>query len=313
MQIREATEQDIPEIIEVLRASLGETSSKKTEEVWRYKHIDNPFGRSLVLVAVENESIIGVRAFMRWNWQKGNKIFSALRAVDTATHPGHQGKGIFKKLTLKALEIAKEQDHHFIFNTPNDQSLPGYLKMGWENAGKLFVRLTPVNPIKHLKGKILIQKFEMIDDERGHEELLSRYNNSHQTEDNFFTPKSLEYLSWRYRNNPVQKYLLIGDKDFFLAAYVKKQKYFNELRIAEHIFINKDGLDKIKTAVKRLGRVYTVHLISCSGGLKISRIYISGNYGPVFTVRNVRYEQEPFADLLNMNNWAYSLGDLELF
>ncbi len=130
MLIREATEQDIPEILRVLKASLGETSSKKTESVWRYKHVDNPFGKSLVLVAVENDKIIGVRALMRWNWQLGNQIFSAYRAVDTATHPKHQGKGIFKKLTLRAIEMAKEQRDNFIFNTPNTQSLPGYLKMG---------------------------------------------------------------------------------------------------------------------------------------------------------------------------------------
>jgi len=39
MQIKEAKEKDIPEILEVLRASLGEVSSKKTEKVWRFKHI----------------------------------------------------------------------------------------------------------------------------------------------------------------------------------------------------------------------------------------------------------------------------------
>jgi predicted N-acetyltransferase YhbS len=97
MKIREATEEDIPDILEVLKASLGETSSKKTEDVWKYKHIDNPFGKSMVLVAIEENKIIGVRAFMRWKWQKGDCVFSAFRAVDTATHPKHQGKGIFKK------------------------------------------------------------------------------------------------------------------------------------------------------------------------------------------------------------------------
>ena len=144
MNIREATQNDIPQILKVLKASLGETSSKKTEEVWRYKHIDNPFGKSLVLVAEEEGEIVGVRAFMRWKWQKGEKIYSAFRAVDTATHPNHQGKGIFKKLTLKALEIGKERGDHFVFNTPNTQSKPGYLKMGWKEVDKLEIQLRPL-------------------------------------------------------------------------------------------------------------------------------------------------------------------------
>ena len=94
MKIREATHKDIPQILKVLKASLGETSSKKTEEVWRYKHIDNPFGESLVLVAEESSEMVGVRAFMRWQWQQGEQVYFAFRAVDTATHPAHQGKGI---------------------------------------------------------------------------------------------------------------------------------------------------------------------------------------------------------------------------
>ena len=108
MEIREADKDDISGILKVLKASLGETSSKKTERVWNYKHVDNPFGKSLVLLAEENNQIIGVRAFMRWKWQQGKDIYSALRAVDTATHPDHQGKGVFKKLTLKALKLRGE-------------------------------------------------------------------------------------------------------------------------------------------------------------------------------------------------------------
>ena len=153
MQIREATELDIPEILEVLKASLGETSSKKTEAVWRYKHLDNPFGKSLVLVAVENGSIIGVRALMRWKWQLGGKVFSAFRAVDTATHPEHRGKGIFKKLTLRAIDIAKEKGDTFIFNTPNTQSLSGYLNMDWKEVDKLKIRVKPANPFNWFANK----------------------------------------------------------------------------------------------------------------------------------------------------------------
>jgi GNAT superfamily N-acetyltransferase len=266
-----------------------------------------------VLVAVENKSIVGVRAFMRWNWQKEDKIYSALRAVDTATHPDHQGKGIFKKLTLKALEVVEEQGDHFIFNTPNSQSLPGYLKMGWESVGKLFVRLTPVNPLQRLNRKVSLRNFESSLDYEKLEMLLSDYNKRHKEEGNFYTHKSTDYLSWSYSNKPMQKYLVKGDKDFFLAAYVKSHKHFSELRIAEHVFINKEGLKKIKAVVKELSREFSVHLISSSGGLKISKFYISGNYGPVFTVRNVNLDPEVFKEAMITDSWSYKLGDLELF
>src|SRR5688572_3667570 len=143
MLIREATEADIPAIVELLKISLGESLMPKSEAFWKWKHIDNPFGKSPVLVAEENGQLIGVRAFMQWEWQYQNKIYKAVRAVDTATHPQHQGKGIFKKLTLELVEQCKAKGVDFIFNTPNKSSKPGYLSMGWMSNGKLKIYMHP--------------------------------------------------------------------------------------------------------------------------------------------------------------------------
>jgi hypothetical protein len=104
MQVVEATSSDIPEIITVLKSSLGEGLLPKSAEYFIWKHIHNPFGGSKILLAKENNQIIGVRAFMYWNWVCGNDVIKTVRAVDTATLPTHQGKGIFKKLTLQAVD-----------------------------------------------------------------------------------------------------------------------------------------------------------------------------------------------------------------
>ncbi len=310
MQIREATELDIPEILEVLKASLGETSSKKTEAVWRYKHVDNPFGKSLVLVAVENDEIIGVRALMRWKWQLGKQVFSAFRAVDTATHPQHQGKGVFKKLTLKAIEMAKENGDDFIFNTPNSQSLPGYLKMDWKEVGKLKIRVKPANPLNWLNtGKSYTVNNTCVEDQLAN--LVLDYNTIKAGENKLCTLKSPEYLFWRYENNPLQKYEVKGDQDFYLAGYIKEHKHFKELRITEHIFFDDPGLQKINRAVKEFSKKFGAHIIT-SAGLN-SGLEFSGNYGPVLTLRNVNLDLNQNQELLQLNNWTYTLGDLELF
>ncbi len=99
LQIRTAVEEDKPSIINLLRESLGESTIPKSESLWTWKHELNPFGKSFVMVAEENEMIIGVRAFMQWHFERRGKLYYAIRAVDTATHPAYQGKGIFKKLT----------------------------------------------------------------------------------------------------------------------------------------------------------------------------------------------------------------------
>ena len=313
MIIREGTSSDTTEIISVLKASLGESKLPKTEEIWQFKHFENPFGKSLILLAEENEKIVGVRAFMRWQWQLGNKVFSAYRAVDTATHPNYQGKGIFKKLTLRALEIAKENGDHFIFNTPNSQSLPGYLKMDWKKINKLKVHLAPVNPVNFIRSKknhqYVIQKNR---NENSFDELVNSFNAINASRSELFSVKSLEYLAWRYENNPLQQYDVRSDDDFYLATYIKEHKKFNELRIVEQIFIDKKGSKKLNNEIKNLTKKLNVHVITSSK--KLSKIIgLSGNLGPILTLRNLNLDIAMNEELLDLNNWNYSIGDLELF
>jgi GNAT superfamily N-acetyltransferase len=127
IDIRELLDDDIDEVLGVLRESLGETSGlERTAELWSWKHEVNPFGRSLVLVATSAGAIVGVRAFMRWHLDtpSGERL-ECVRAVDTATHPEFLRRGIFRRLTLSAIEMAQEQGIDLIFNTPNSKSKPG--------------------------------------------------------------------------------------------------------------------------------------------------------------------------------------------
>lgn len=313
MEIREGREQDIPGILNVLKASLGETSSRKTEEVWRFKHVDNPFGKSLVLLALEDNQVIGVRAFMRWKWQRGSKVYSAFRAVDTATHPKHQGKGIFKKLTLKALEIGEERGDHFVFNTPNSQSKPGYLKMGWKEVDKLKVSVRPVNPF-FWKSKGEISEYHKTWNDSSNPEFLDDYQAKMINTGQLFTPKDLDYLKWRYLNNPLQDYHVVATPDFFLAGYVKDQGKFKEFRVSEAI--KSPGLPNgiLNKEVKKLSREYGVNVISFSPASDLNfTISVTGNFGPVLTFKDMAITEKDKNEFLNLSSWAYCTGDLELF
>ena len=128
--IRPYDEADEDEVIGLLTAALGGgPAGERPAEFFRWKHQENPFGRSFGLVAEADDRIVGLRAFMRWEFVAGDRRFKAVRAVDTATHPDYQGRGIFSQLTLEALD-ALRHEADFVFNTPNEKSLPGYLKMG---------------------------------------------------------------------------------------------------------------------------------------------------------------------------------------
>ena len=311
MQIRQANQTDIPGILNVLKASLGETSSKKTDEVWRYKHLDNPFGESLVLIAEEAEIIIGVRAFMRWQWKRGEKIYSAFRAVDTATHPDHQGKGIFKKLTLAALKLGEESKEHFIFNTPNSQSKPGYLKMGWVEVGKLHTIIVPNFPFYWNPKYPIDYPVNLLGE---NPELLERWNNNLFKSGRLFTPKTREYLNWRYIRNPLQNYRVEATENYFIAGYVKKQKKLKELRISELILFGEGAKKDCKKLIKNWAKEYGVHFISFNDPsyLNLFSLKVSGSFGPALTYKELENNRVKY-NILEIKKWANSLGDLELF
>jgi GNAT superfamily N-acetyltransferase len=142
--IRPYEDADEPAVLELLAASLGKTVDDRYRGLFRWKHLENPFGRSLMWVGEVDDQVAGFRAFLRWRFlDGGSEPVQAVRAVDTATHPEHRGMGIFSRLTLHAIDEMRRDGIAFVFNTPNDQSRPGYLKMGWVVEGRVPVQVRP--------------------------------------------------------------------------------------------------------------------------------------------------------------------------
>jgi len=320
LTIRPPYPTELPAIIQLLKASLGDGSSEKSERYWNWKHINNPFGASPVLVAEENGELIGIRAFMRWDWQIGDKIYRCLRAVDTATHPAHQGKGIFKKLTLQLIEEAGKQGYDFIFNTPNTQSTPGYLKMGWKTWGKVPLWLHPVAVFK----KPDMQMWKKYKAELQNADLssikINSWTSASSKKDVLLTPVSSEWLSWRYRDCPVKDYGLFSNESegnaLHLFFCLKGSGWTTELRICSAVFSGEFDLRLLtKTAnqlAKQIGcRLVTIGGLGDSPSSTLLRGWISVRSRSVTaTVRNI-----PNGRFLpdEHTQWLMQTGDMELF
>ncbi len=311
MTIRKALDSDIPAIIELLKVSLGEGLIPKSAELWTWKHLHNPFGKSPVIVAEEEGKLIGVRAFLKWEFLENGKVHKACRAVDTATHPDHQGKGIFKDLTLSLIDEIKKENIELIFNTPNSKSTPGYIKMGWEKWGKLPLKLNfhfnkPKNQTEEHTDwnqiSSLIEEIEKVDIK----------GSALQTR---LVPG---YLNWRYKDNPLFPYQYLSDGENYLLIYrIKEGKMGREFRVCDlfttEVLSDQQGKDlrnslnlRIKASGSRFssysGLTFPNQKFLEMGSLPILKI------GPLVTLRKVQEESSPM-DL----PWGWSLGDLEVF
>lgn len=309
MLIRESTEEDIPKIVALLKKSLGETSSPKSINYWVWKHLKNPFGESIVLVAENNDQLVGVRSMMKWCWQRGKDAFNSLRAVDTVTHPDYQGRGIFSFLTQKVVDRAQEQGINFIFNTPNRKSLPGYLKLGWISIGKLRVGLSFLPSFFRTSSSCQHASVDFSQLEG----LCKRWNALQETANHLFTPKSTQYLDWRYLKNPVIKYFVYTDSTLFLAMYIRKRKNVTELRVAELLCLDlkKDNRKKVKSLVRQWANEKKANLITFAPQIKswIPGMKINLPIGPILTTKKINVDLPSFKHI----KLGYQLGDIELF
>ena len=147
MEIRPASVDDRPAINALLRRALNVGDDPRYDRFLEWKHRANPFGSSYEWVATIDDVVVGYRSFLRWELIVDGAVRSAVRAVDTATDPEHHGKGVFRALTEQGVEHLAADGVAWVFNTPNDASRPGYLKMGWSVVGRLPVAVMARSPL----------------------------------------------------------------------------------------------------------------------------------------------------------------------
>jgi hypothetical protein len=97
--------------------------------------INNIYGRSVLVVVYADGEPIAARALWR-NDINGNEAY---QPGSTCVINKYRGRGIFMEMTRKA--IAELPEGVIIYNFPNTNSFPGYMKMGWRVAGSYKARL----------------------------------------------------------------------------------------------------------------------------------------------------------------------------
>jgi GNAT superfamily N-acetyltransferase len=215
-------------VLELMRRSLGEgpVARPRTPEFFRWKHFESPFGQSFIWVACSPEGeIVGLRAFMRWDFEVGLRRLLAVQAVDTATHPAFRRRGIFSGLTRTAVDVVRKQGVALVFNTPNVYSRPGYLKLGWVDVGPMTPMIRLLRPLRFLthsvraglgqsipdpsppSGSDLISGLgELFVEGSDFDELRLQSDRVNPDRPLLQTRRTMEYLRWRYAAHPTLRY-----------------------------------------------------------------------------------------------------------
>ncbi|MBI6119770.1 GNAT family protein [Salegentibacter maritimus] len=276
---------DIPAVVQLINEGLDDTF---TESFFRWKHVQNPFGKSFGFLIEDDGSIVGLRMFMFWKFKKSKEYKTAIRPVDTVVDKRYRGKGLFKKMNLVGIEMCKGK-YDVIFNTPNHNSLPGNLKMGWnilEDSPK--VKMGLLNPFSKKKE---IEKIE-----KGSFNLKRNYESSSLM---WQTNKTGEFLKWRYED---KKYILVQYADSFMIFSLKKIKGLKTIIIYELLGDSKQFQTMINATAKR-EKSFFIYFVDNKEFERVNCI--------ASTVRknaNVVFKSDSGNIQKNIN---FSLGDLE--
>ena len=318
MEIVRGDASNLTEIVELLRISLGEKLMPKSEAFFHWKHFQNPFGESVIWLAKEGGRLVGVRAFMNWQWMNEENTYTAVRAVDTATHPDFQGKGIFSKLTMKAVETCKDNNIGFVFNSPNKISIKGYLKLGWQSNGKMPIAVKPV--IKNLFKKKYYSSEELYHEYAIAQAISTLEDTWKLIQDGpcYSTPLSKSYLSWRYRDCPVTKYgAIIKPGLFGIVFRFKKHDRWMECRITEVWLEDETATDELQKSMNEIIIKSGVLLVSCAPQVsKKGKLILTGFWGPYAIGPEITLRTLATDNLYNFNGflrWTPSIGSMELF
>jgi GNAT superfamily N-acetyltransferase len=336
LAFRPATPADEGQILELMKTSLGDASHRRLD-YWRWKHVHNPFGPSASLLAFAGEQLVGLRLFMRWMWHARGRDVPSARAVDTATHPDWQGRGIFKRLTLSLLDVVAGDGTRFIFNTPNDKSRPGYLKMGWKSVGRVSMWVRPVASTAWLGALVRPNRpsgaGSMPRPEEGstprdllHDPNIARLCAALPDDaEGLSTRPTAEYLQWRYADVPGIEYEAAwsssGDEGCALIFRRRDSGRLRELRLCQILVgdgarSRKLGREVLASAIRRASPHYVTAV--AAPGTATQRFLLRAGFlpaprsGPILTVRPVTESIEP-PDPLRRASWQLSIGDVELF
>lgn len=315
LKLRRATPDDEPQVLALMEAALGWKPSDPNQDFFTWKHIENPFGRSPAWVAEVDGELAGFRTFMRWRFLTPDGPVEAVRAVDTATHPAHQGRGIFTALTLHALDELARDGLSFVFNTPNERSRPGYLKMGWTPLGRLPVAArvaglagatrmlrarTPADlwSVPTSAGDPPLDVFA----DAGSVQELVRAGAAGRV----VTDRSVQFLRWRYGFGPLHYRVITARGGLTGGAAVfrlRRRGGAIEAAVSDLLAPGKRvRRELVRRVLKLSGADYAISLGSSRSGLPLYR------QGPLLTHRTLtRSEHRPLED------WSLALGDIELF
>jgi GNAT superfamily N-acetyltransferase len=185
-----------------------------TEQFYRWRFVDNPFGPPLVSLLWDADLLVGHYSVCPTRMLVQSRTILGGQSMTTMTHPDYRNRGVFTLLANDLYRRMLDMRVQLVWGFPNTNSHHGFVhKLGWTDIG-LVVTLTChlarfVSTSAAVTDTAQVPPYVTdlcmrLDDGRIHPSL-----------------RDAAYMQWRYLDNPVQRYRLFAlpaSTDAFVVA-----------------------------------------------------------------------------------------------
>jgi GNAT superfamily N-acetyltransferase len=331
-EVRLYTDADEVGVGEALQAAFGrwpgDVEVDDPRAYFRWKHLESPLGRSLMIVAEADGGVVGFCGWIPNVFTVGGRELRALRGVDLSVRPGYQGRGI-------AAAIVEAGTRHvppgtsFTLSNPNEVSRGGVLRLGRRPVGRFptFVRFR--KPLRAILGRgtsagataspPVVEAEEaatVLGDVSAVSALLARIS---RPADRLASLKTAELLRWRYGSLGLYHAVRL-ERDGVLAGIavlrLRRSGPSWNTRICEVLVADGDAETArrlVRGAVRAADVVYaTCHFPPGSVQRRAATRcgFVRSRHGE--RIVSFKLDPEVTPDPVDHRSWALSLGDLDI-
>lgn len=294
-------------------------------EVWKWRFIENPFGKGIIKLLFDDNKLIGHYAVTPMEVKVTNKVVNTTFSMTTMTHPNYRGRGIFSLLGEETYREATQRGFKFVYGFPNQNSYLGFIKkLNWKGFGNMDVWQ------KNLGGKYVgghaenkkIKKVEEFDNDI--DSLWTKVRQNYPV----VVPRTKDFLNWRFVQNPEVDYIkyIHTDSKGEVSGYIVPKVYHSGNELKGHVVDLLSVPDK--KVVRTLLQCAYNHFIE-QGITDISCWFPkNGFYADIlrgegfslgkmertfFGCRIFDENDESLKVIENISNWYLTMGDSDVF
>ena len=190
---------------------------KISEEFWKWRY--GVFGKPIAGLLWDEKKLVGHYMLSPIPMKIDEHIENALLAMSVMIDPDYQGKGIyFGPLAKFTYDAAIKEGYNLIFAFPNEKSYKIHFgPLGWNDFGR----------VREYKKQITTENSFTASSEY-HVESLKKFGketneiwNKHKNEYSVITPRTSDFLNWRFFTHPKFPYENYHSYDYF-SFIIKK-------------------------------------------------------------------------------------------